>query len=77
MRVCVTRLPVVMILCVGLGIACQNTGTPLPPACPATSDVLVDEVVVMIERGEYPEIQIWLARVERYCGGIDALRSSW
>jgi len=77
MSICVARYRLALISCVIFVLAsgCHHTVTVDPPACPVPTELLVEDVTMMIARGDYPQVQIWIARVDRYCGGIDAMRS--
>jgi len=50
-------------------------GVDSPPPCPTPQRRTIEQVEMMIARQEYESIGIWLGRVERYCLGIDAIRT--
>lgn len=77
MRGCVARYLLALISCVifVLALGCQHATIVAPPACPAPTEILVEEITTMIARGDYPQVLIWISRVDRYCSGIDEMRS--
>jgi len=74
---CAARYLLALISCVifALVSGCHHTVMGNPPACPEPTELLIEDLTTMIVRGDYPQVQIWISRVERYCSGIDEMRS--
>ena len=73
-----SRFVVAMILFAqfGLALGCRNTSAGSPPPCPDPSKKTADDIEVMVAMGDYDGVELWLGEIERYCRGIDAMRSS-
>ena len=43
------------------------------PSCPVPSVSQIDSVSEMIDSGEYPDVELWIAELERFCGAIERM----
>ena len=69
------RLIVLSPLATILFAGCVSVWGGKPPACPPTSMESVEEMATVMVTGNYPSLIGWISEMERYCSGIDAMRS--
>ena len=73
-RVTLSRgVRILFVACVvALSLSCR-TVIVTPPPCPIPSEGVVGDLTEMVVLDEYEYVRRWIAEMERYCDGIEAM----